>query len=143
METEQMQPIDYDTASPAIRAVYDDIKATRKVDDVNNFWKYLANEPRMLTHVWTSLKDMMGPGALDPLTKELIYLAVSITNNCDYCMASHGAAARAKGASEAMINELFAVVGLANMTNSLANSYRVPVDQAFTAGEHDDPQRSS
>jgi AhpD family alkylhydroperoxidase len=128
-----MQPIAYENASPAVRAVYDDIKATRKVEDVNNFWKYLANEPRMLAHVWTSLKDMMAPGALDPLTKELIYVAVSITNNCEYCMASHGAAARAKGASEAMMNELFAIVGLANMTNRLANAYGVPVDEAFTA----------
>jgi AhpD family alkylhydroperoxidase len=143
MESEQMQPIDHANASPAIRAVYDDIKATRKVDDVNNFWKYLANEPRMLAHVWASLKEMMAPGALDPLTKELIYLAVSITNNCGYCMASHGAAARAKGASEAMMNELFAVVGLANMTNSLANSYQVPIDQAFIAGKPDDPQPTS
>lgn len=126
-----MQPIAYDNASPAVRAVYDDIKATRKVDDVNNFWKYLANEPRMLEHVWMSLKDMMAPGALDPLTKELVYVAVSITNNCEYCMASHGFAARAKGASEDMINELFAIVGLANMTNRLANAYQVPIDEAF------------
>lgn len=126
-----MQPISYQDAAPDVRAVFDDIKATRQVDDVNNFWKYLANEPRMLKHVWASLKEMMGPGALDPLTKELIYAAVSITNGCEYCMASHGAAARAKGASEAMMNELFAVVGLANMTNRLANAYRVPVDEAF------------
>jgi AhpD family alkylhydroperoxidase len=126
-----MKTISYEQASPDIRAVFDDIKATRKVDDVNNFWKYLANEPRMLRHVWSSLKEMMAEGALDPLTKELIYVAVSITNNCEYCMASHGAAARAKGASEAMMNELFAVVGLANMTNRLANAYGVPVDEAF------------
>jgi AhpD family alkylhydroperoxidase len=129
-----MQPIDYDNAPPAVRAVYDDIKATRKMEDVNNFWKYLANEPRMLEHVWASLKDMMGPGALDPLTKELIYAAVSITNGCEYCMASHGFGARAKGASEEMMNELYAIVGLANMTNRLANAYRVPVDEAFTKG---------
>ena len=126
-----MEPIAYADAPAAVKAVFDDIKATRKVADVNNFWKYLANEPRMLVHVWDSVKDMMGPGALDPLTKELIYVAVSITNNCEYCMASHGAAARAKGASEAMLNELFAVVGLANMTNRLANAYKVPVDEAF------------
>jgi AhpD family alkylhydroperoxidase len=130
-----MKPISYDAAGPQIRAVFDDIKATRKIDDVNNFWKYLANEPRMLEHVWASLKAMMGPGALDPLTKELIYVAVSITNNCEYCMASHGAAARAKGASEAMMNELFGVVGLANMTNRLANAYGVPVDEAIRGGE--------
>jgi AhpD family alkylhydroperoxidase len=126
-----MKPISHADAGPRIRAVFDDIKATRKVEDVNNFWKYLANEPRMLEHVWASLKTMMGEGALDPLTKELIYLAVSITNGCEYCMASHGAAARAKGASEAMLNELFGVVGLANMTNRLAKAYGVPVDEAF------------
>jgi AhpD family alkylhydroperoxidase len=126
-----MQPIEPKDASPEVRAVFDDIKATRKVEDVNNFWKYLANEPRMLEHVWASLKAIMGPGALDPLTKELVYLAVSITNGCDYCMASHAAGARAKGATEAQLNELYAVVGLANMTNRLANAYRVPVDEAF------------
>lgn len=126
-----MNPIEYADASAEVRAVYDDIMATRGVKDVNNFWKYMANEPRMLAHLWTSLKDMMGPGALDPLTKELIYVAVSVTNSCDYCMASHGAAARAKGASDAMMNELIAVVGLANMTNRLANAYKVPVDEAL------------
>jgi AhpD family alkylhydroperoxidase len=131
-----MKRIEHGDAGKDVRAVYDDIKATRKVEDVNNFWKYLANEPRMLAHVWTSLKDMMGPGALDPLTKELVYLAVSITNNCEYCMASHGFAARQKGASEEMINELYAVVGLANMTNRLANAYRVPVDDAFKSTDH-------
>src|SRR3954466_5115633 len=125
------KPIEYADASPAVRAVFDDIKTTRKVADVNNFWKYLANEPRMLAHVWSSLKDVMGTGALDPLTKELIYIAVSITNNCSYCMASHGAGARAKGASEEMLNEVFAVTGLANMTNRLANAYAVPLDEAF------------
>lgn len=126
-----MQAIEYKDASPEVRAVFDDIKAIRKVEDVNNFWKYLANEPRMARHVWESLKAIMGPGALDPLTKELVYVAISITNNCDYCMASHTANARAKGASEAQLNELYAVVGLANMTNRLANAYRVPVDEAF------------
>ncbi len=126
-----MKPITYDEATGDIRAVFDNIKETRKVPDVNNFWKYLANEPRMLGHVWDSLKDIMGPGHLDPLTKELIYIAVSITNNCDYCMASHGAAARAKGATDEMLNEVFAVTGLANMTNRLANAYKVPVDEAF------------
>jgi len=126
-----MKPIDPATAPPEVKAVFDDIKATRKVDDLNNFWLYLANEPRMLKHTWESLKEIMGKGALDPLTKELIYVAVSITNNCEYCMASHGAAARAKGATEAQMNELFAVVGLANMTNRLANAYKVPVDDAF------------
>ena len=126
-----MRPVEYGEASAEIRAVFDDIKTTRKIADVNNFWKYLANEPRMLKHVWASLKEIMGQGALDPLTKELIYVAVSITNNCEYCMASHGFAARQKGASEAMINEVFAVASLANMTNRLANAYKVPVDEAF------------
>ena len=126
-----MKPIDYRDASPEVRAVFDDIKATRKVEDVNNFWKYLAHEPRMLGHLWASLKDMMGPGALDPLTKELVYIAVSVTNNCPYCIASHTAGARAKGATDAMLNELYAVTGLANMTNRLANAYDVPIDEAF------------
>jgi AhpD family alkylhydroperoxidase len=129
-----MKAIGYEEASEAVRAVFDDIKATRKLDDVNNFWKYLAHDPRMLAHVWGSVKDIMGTGSLDALTKELIYVAISITNNCDYCMASHSFAARAKGASEAQLNELYAVVGLANMTNRLANAYRVPVDEAFKTG---------
>ena len=126
-----MKPITYDDAAGDVRTVFDNIKETRKVPDVNNFWKYLANEPRMLRHVWESLRDIMGPGHLDPLTKELIYIAVSITNNCEYCMASHGAAAKAKGATDEMLNEVFAVTGLANMTNRLANAYKVPVDEAF------------
>ena len=126
-----MKPIAYADASDDVKAVYDNIKEARKVPDVNNFWKYLANEPRMLKHTWESLKAIMGPGALDPLTKELVYVAVSITNNCEYCMASHTAAARAKGATDAQINELYAVVALANMTNRLANAYKVPVDEAF------------
>ncbi len=126
-----MNPVEYTDASKEVRAVYDDIMASRGVKDVNNFWKYLANEPRMLAHVWQSLKDIMGSGALDPLTKELIYAAVSMTNNCDYCIASHSAAARAKGATDEMINEMIAVVGLANMTNRLANAYKVPVDDGF------------
>ena len=126
-----MKPIALADATPEARAVLEDIMATRKVPDVNNFWKYLANDPRMLRHVWESLKDMMGPGALDPLTKELIYVAVSVTNNCEYCMASHSAAARAKGATDAMLAEVIAVTGLANMTNRLANAYHVPVDDAF------------
>lgn len=126
-----MKPVEYAGANAEVRGVFDDIKRTRGVADVNNFWKYLANEPRMLAHVWASLKDMMAPGALDPLTKELIYVAVSITNNCEYCIASHTAAAQAKGASDAQLNEVMAVVGLANMTNRLANGYRVPVDEAF------------
>ena len=130
-----MKAIDPATASAEVRAVFEDIKATRKVKSVNNFWKYLANEPRMLRHTWDSLKSIMGEGALDPLTKELVYVAVSITNNCEYCMASHTAAARAKGATDAQINELYAVVALANMTNRLSNAYKVPVDDAFKSAD--------
>ncbi|SRR5258706_9539634 len=126
-----MKPIDAKGAGRAVKAVFEDIKATRKVADVNNFWKYLANEPRMLKHTWESLKSLMGPGHLDPLVKELVYVAVSITNNCEYCIASHTAAARAKGLTDAQLNELYAVVGLANMTNRLANAYRVPVDEQY------------
>jgi AhpD family alkylhydroperoxidase len=130
-----MKPIDPAKASREVKAVFKDIRTTRKVEELNNFWLYLANEPRMLKHTWESLKAIMGPGALDPLTKELIYVAVSVTNNCEYCMASHGAAARAKGATEEQMNELFAVVALANMTNRLANAYKVPVDDAFKSAD--------
>ncbi|MEZ5856617.1 MAG: carboxymuconolactone decarboxylase family protein [Hyphomicrobiaceae bacterium] len=130
-----MKPVDPTNAPGEVKAIFDDIMASRNVNDVNNFWKYLANEPRMLRHTWESLKDIMAPGALDPLVKELIYVAVSVTNNCDYCMASHTAAARAKGATEAQLNELYAVVALANMTNRLANAYKVPIDEAFKETE--------
>jgi AhpD family alkylhydroperoxidase len=125
------QPIDYAAASPAVRAVFDDIKATRKVADVNNFWKYLANDPVTLKRTWESIKEVMAPGALDVLTKEMVYLAVSVSNGCGYCIASHGAAARKAGMSEAMFGELMAVVGMANETNRLVHGYRVPVDEAY------------
>jgi AhpD family alkylhydroperoxidase len=125
------QPIDYATASPEVRAVFDDIKATRRVADVNNFWKYLANDPATLKRTWESIKDVMAPGALDVLTKEMVYLAVSVSNGCGYCIASHGAAARKAGMSEAMFGELMAVVGMANETNRLVHGYRVPVDAAY------------
>ena len=124
-------PIDYAAASPQVRAVFDDIKAARKVDDVNNFWKHLANDPATLARTWASVKEIMAPGALDALTKEMIYLAVSVSNGCEYCIASHGAAARKAGMSEAMFGEVMAVVGMANETNRLANGYRVPIDPAF------------
>lgn len=124
-------PIEYRDASPEVRAVFDDIKATRKVDDVNNFWKYLAHDPATLKRTWQSIKEIMAPGALDVLTKEMIYVAVSVSNGCEYCIASHGASARKAGMSEAMFGELMAVVGMANETNRLANGYRVPVDAAF------------
>ena len=126
-----MKPVEYAAATEEVRAVYDDIMRTRNVDDVNNFWKYLANEPRMLRHVWESLKEIMGPGALDPMVKELIFVAVAITNNCEYCRVSHMAQARAKGASEEMLNEMIAVTALANMTNRLVNAYDPPVDEMF------------
>jgi AhpD family alkylhydroperoxidase len=124
-------PIEYRDASAAVRAVFDDIKRTRQVDDVNNFWKYLAHDPAMLARTWQSVKEIMAAGALDPLTKEMIYLAVSVTNGCPYCIASHSAAARKAGMSDAMFGELMAVVGMANETNRLANGYRVPIDPAF------------
>jgi AhpD family alkylhydroperoxidase len=125
------KPIDAAKAPPEVRAVFDDIKRTRSVPDVNNFWKHLANDPALLARTWTSLKATMAPGALDALTKEMLYLAVSVTNGCHYCIASHTAAARKAGMSEAMFGELMAVVGMANETNRLANGYRVPVDAAF------------
>ena len=125
------KPIEYREASPEVREVFDDIKKSRQVDDVNNFWKYLANDPASLQRTWSAVKEIMAPGALDVLTKEMVYLAVSVTNGCGYCIASHGAAARKAGMSEAMFGELMAVVGMANETNRLANGYRVPVDPAF------------
>lgn len=123
-----VQPIEHADASPEVRAVYDDIMATRGVPDVNNFWKYLAHDPISLQRTWDSLKQVMQPGALDLLTKELVYLAVSISNGCDYCIASHGASARKKGMTTAMLGELIAVVGMANETNRMVQGWRVPVD---------------
>jgi AhpD family alkylhydroperoxidase len=125
------QPIEYRDASAQVREVFDDIKRTRRVDDVNNFWKYLAHDPPTLKRTWESVKEIMAPDSLDALTKEMIYLAVSVTNGCAYCIASHGAAARKAGMSEQMFGELMAVVGMANETNRLANGYRVPIDAAF------------
>jgi AhpD family alkylhydroperoxidase len=124
-------PIEYDNATPEVRAVFDDIKRTRQVKDVNSFWKYLAHDPATLKRTWESIKQVMTPGALDTVTKEMIYLAVSVTNGCAYCIASHGTAARNAGMTEQMFGELMAVVGMANETNRLANGYRVPVDPAF------------
>jgi len=125
------QPIDAAQVSPEVRAVFDDIKALRHVEDVNNFWKYLARDPVGLKRTWESVKEVMAPGALSPLVKEMIYVAVSVTNNCGYCIASHTASARKAGMTEAMFAELMAVVGMANETNRLANGYRVPIDAAF------------
>ena len=125
------KPIEYRDASPEVRAVFDDIKKTRQVEDVNNFWKYLANDPVTLRRTWASVKEVMAPGTLDVRTKEMVYLAISVSNGCEYCTASHGAAARKAGMTDAMFGELMAVVGMANETNRLVNGYRVPIDPAF------------
>ena len=120
--------VEYAEAGPEVRAVYDDIMATRKVDWINNFWKTLASDPPTLKRTWESVKQVMAAGALDALTKEMIYVAVSVTNNCEYCISSHTAAARKTGMSDTMFAELMAVVGMANETNRLANGYRIEVD---------------
>ncbi len=120
-----------DQASDEVRAVFDDIRATRRTDFINNFWRALANDPPTLRRVWSQVKAVMAPGALDPVTKEMIYIAVSVANNCDYCVHSHTRAARTKGMSEDQLRELLAVVALASQTNSLAQGYQVPVDDAF------------
>ncbi|HEY1288397.1 MAG TPA: carboxymuconolactone decarboxylase family protein [Burkholderiales bacterium] len=123
--------IEYRDASPEVRSVYDDIMKTRGVDWINNFWKALANDPGELARIWRNVKQVMAPGALDPLVKEMVYVAVSATNGCEYCTYSHTAAARKKGMSDAMLMELLAVVGLANETNRLANGLRIDVDPQF------------
>jgi AhpD family alkylhydroperoxidase len=123
--------VEYADAAPEVKAVYDDIMRTRNVDWINNFWKALANDPAQLARVWEQVKQVMAPGALDPLVKEMVYVAVSATNGCEYCTHSHTAAARKKGMTDAMLMELLAVVGLANQTNRLANGLRVPVDPQF------------
>ena len=126
--------IEYAQASPEVRAVYDDIMATRQVDWINNFWKALAHHPPTLRRTWESIKQIMAPGALDPLTKEMLYLAVSATNGCRYCIASHTASARKHGLTDAMLGELMAVVGMANETNALADGLQVEVDDVFRKG---------
>jgi uncharacterized peroxidase-related enzyme len=123
--------IEYKDASPEVRAVYDDIRATRKTDFINNFWKALAHDPATLKRTWESLKQIMAPGVLDPLTKELIYIAVSVTNQCNYCIASHTVSAQNKGMTDAMFKEMMAVVGMANETNKLVTGYQVEIDQEF------------
>lgn len=129
--TARRDPIEYKDASPEVRAVYDDIMATRQTDWVNNFWKVLAHDPASLRRVWANIKEVMGPGAIDPLVKEMLYLAVSASNGCRYCIASHGAGARSKGMTEAQYSELLAIVGLANETNSVVTALDVPVDERF------------
>ena len=123
--------LSYEDAAPEARAVFDEIKAARGVPDVNNFWKALAVDPPLLRRTWDSLRAVMAPGALDPMVKEMLYLAVSMTSGCAYCTASHGAAARAKGMTEAQYGELLAIVGMAAETNRLAEALRVPVDPQF------------
>ncbi len=123
--------VEYKEAGPEVRAVYDDIMATRKTDWINNFWKALAHNPAVLKRTWSSIKEIMGPGKLDSLTKEMVYLAVSVTNQCTYCIASHTAAARKAGMSEEMFAELMAVVGMANETNRLSSGYQVEIDPQF------------
>ena len=125
------QPIEYADASDEVRAVYDDIMATRQTDWINNFWKVLAHDPATLRRIWSNIKQVMGPGYLDPLTKELLYVAVSATNGCHYCIASHGAAARNKGMNEQQYSELLAIVGLANETNRLVTELGVDIDDRF------------
>jgi AhpD family alkylhydroperoxidase len=126
-----VQLVQYEDATAEVRAVFDAIKAARGVADVNNFWKALAAHPPTLVRIWDSLSQVMAPGALDPLVKEMLYLAVSMANGCDYCIASHTAAARAKGMTESQYGELLAVVGMASETNRLAEAMRVPVDPQF------------
>ena len=123
--------IEYEDASPEVQTVYDDIRATRKTDFINNFWKALANHPATLQRVWSDVKIIMGPGEIDSLSKEMIYIAVSIANACDYCIHSHTAAAFAKGMTEAQYQELLAVIALAHQTNALGNGLKVPVDEVF------------
>lgn len=126
--------VEYDDAPPAVREVYDDIMRTRGTDWINNFWKVLAHDPALLKRTWEDIKQVMAPGALDPLIKEMVYIAVSATNGCEYCTYSHTASARAKGMSDAQLMELMAVVGMANETNRLANGLRPPVDEQFRPG---------
>ena len=126
-----MKLVEYEDASAEVREVYDDIMAVRKTDWINNFWKALANDPPTLRRTWRSIKEIMAPGSLDPLTKEMIYVAVSVSNQCPYCIASHTAAARKRGMTEAMFAELMAVVGMANETNRLSAGYRVEIDEQF------------
>lgn len=126
--------VQYEDAPRAVKEIFDDIKRTRNVEDVNNFWKALANQPDTLKRTWDVVRDVMRPGALDELTKEMIYAAVSITNNCDYCIHSHTAGAFNKGMTEAQYQELLAVVATAHMTNAIANGLKIPVDERFKRG---------
>jgi AhpD family alkylhydroperoxidase len=126
--------VEYEDASAEVTAIYDNIREVRQTDFINNFWKGLANNPDQLRRTWEGIKEVMAPGALDPLTKELIYIAVSVANKCEYCIHSHTAAARAKGLSDAQYNELMSVIGMAHSTNGLVTSMQLEVDDAFQAG---------
>ena len=125
------KPIQESEAKGKVKEIYDEIKTTRQITEVPNFWKMLANDPNELDRTWSSLKEIMKKGALDPATKELIYVAVSITNGCEYCIKSHSAAAKKKGATDEMLKEMFAVVGLANKNNKLVDSYQVEIDDIY------------
>ena len=126
--------IEYDMASDEVKSVYDDIMSVRKSDWVNNFWKALANQPRLLQDTWNTIKSVMAPGSIDPLTKEMVYIAISASNSCNYCTNSHTAAARAKGMTDEMLMELMAIVGMANKTNALANGLQIEIDEPYKNG---------
>lgn len=132
-----VEMIEYEEASSEVRQIYDDIMTTREVDWINNFWKVLAVQPELLRRTWNGVKEVMAPGAIDAITKEMIYVVVSVTNGCDYCINSHTAGARKKGMSEEMLAELMAVVAMANQTNALANGFQIEVDAAFRHGGRD------
>jgi AhpD family alkylhydroperoxidase len=123
--------IEYQDATPEVRAIYDDIMATRKTDWINNFWKAIAHDPATLKRTWEDIKQIMAPGALDAVTKEMIYVAVSVTNQCNYCIASHTISAQKKGMTDVMFKELMAVVGMANETNKMVTGYQVEIDAQF------------
>ena len=126
--------IEYNMASDEVKSVYDDIMSVRKSDWVNNFWKALANQPRLLKATWNTIKSVMAPGSIDPLTKEMVYIAISASNSCNYCTNSHTAAARAKGMTDEMLMELMAIVGMANKTNALANGLQIEIDEPYKNG---------
>ena len=126
--------IEYDMASDEVKSVYDDIMSVRKSDWVNNFWKALANQPRLLKDTWNTIKSVMAPGSIDPLTKEMVYIAVSASNSCNYCTNSHTASARAKGMTDEMLMELMAIVGMANKTNAMANGLQIEIDESYKNG---------
>ena len=126
--------IEYNMASDEVKSVYDDIMSVRKSDWVNNFWKALANQPRLLKDTWNTIKSVMAPGSIDPLTKDIVYIAISASNSCNYCTNSHTAAARAKGMTDEMLMELMAIVGMANKTNALANGLQIEIDEPYKNG---------